>query len=108
MNKVSAGVVTGLLLGAAQGALTAAQGSKGIELLLPILGRASQGIIAGILTAYFTKPKTPFWIGALMGGVVGAGLGFLAGLPTHAWAQIVPYSAAVGLGCGVAVARAAR
>jgi hypothetical protein len=109
MNKVSAGVVTGLLLGAAQGALSLGENAKGVEQsLLPILGRASQGIIAGILTAYLTKGKAPLWQGALMGAAIGAGLGFLAGLPTHAWSQLVPYSAAVGLGCGVAVARASR
>ena len=108
MNKISAGVVTGLLLGAAQGALTMGGDAKGAEILLPILGRASQGIIAGILVAYQTKPKTPLWRGALMGIAVGAGLGLLAGAPNHAWAVVVPASAAVGLGCGLAVARAAR
>jgi hypothetical protein len=76
--------------------------------MLPILGRASQGIIAGVLTAYLTKPKTPLWRGALTGTAIGAGLGFLAGIPTHEWIRIVPYSAVVGLGCGLAVARAAR
>jgi hypothetical protein len=109
MKKVPAGVVTGLLLGAAQGALMAAGSGKGVEHFLPpILGRASQGIIAGILTAYATKPKTPLWRGGLTGLAVGAGLGFLAGSPAHSWATVIPYSAVVGLGCGLAVARAAR
>ena len=108
MNKVSAGVVTGLLLGAVQGALISGGHAKGMELMLPILGRASQGIIAGILTAYRTKAKTPLWLGALTGTAIGTGLGFLAAIPTHAWMQVVPTSAIVGLGCGIAVARAAR
>ena len=108
MNKISAGVVTGLLLGAAQGALTMGGDAKGVEILLPILGRASQGIIAGLLVAYMTKKKTPLWSGALLGAVVGAGLGFLAGWPHQVWMPIVPASAGVGLFCGLAVARAAR
>jgi len=108
MNKVSAGVLTGLLLGAAQGALTMGGDAKGAQLLLPILGRASQGIITGMLAGYLTKPRTPLWQGALTGIALGAGLGFVAGLPAHAWGQVVPYGAAVGLGCGLAVARAAR
>ena len=107
MNKVSAGVVTGLLLGAAQGAIMSGGSAHGVE-LLPILGRASQGIIAGVLTGYLTKPKTPLWRGGLTGAVVGAGLGFLAGLPSHEWLPVVPLSSAVGLACGIAVARAAR
>ncbi|HET9950905.1 MAG TPA: hypothetical protein VFS09_03830 [Candidatus Eisenbacteria bacterium] len=108
MNKISAGVVTGLVLGAAQGALTMGGDAKGAEILLPILGRASQGIIAGVLAAYLTKPKTPLWRGALVGVAVGAGLGFLAALPDHAWMPMVPASAGVGLCCGLAVAKAAR
>ena len=107
MNKVSAGVVTGLLLGAAQGAIMSGGSAHGVE-LLPVLGRASQGIIAGILTGYLTKGKAPLWRGGLTGAAIGAGLGFLAGLPTHHWLHVVPLSAAVGLGCGLAVARATR
>ena len=108
MNKISAGVVTGLLLGAVQGALTMGGDAKGGDILLPILGRASQGIIAGVLVAYLTKGKTPLWRGALVGVAVGAGLGFLAALPNSEWMPMVPASAAVGLGCGLAVAKAAR
>jgi hypothetical protein len=108
MNKMSAGVLTGLVLGAAQGVLTHHGDAKGVEFLLPILGRASQGIINGVLSAYLTNAKTPLWRGGLSGAAVGAGLGFLAGLPAHSWTHAVPFSAAVGLGCGIAAARAAR
>jgi hypothetical protein len=108
MNKVSAGVLTGLVLGAAHGVLTRHADAKGVDLFLPILGRASQGIINGVLAAYMTRRKTPLWQGGFVGALLGAGLGFLAGLPAHSWMQAVPYGAAVGLGCGLAATKAAR
>ena len=108
MNKISAGVVTGLLLGAAQGVLMKHPGAKGAELILPILGRASQGIVGGILTAYFTRGKTPMWQGAIVGAIVGAGLGCIASIPTKHYFPMVPYSAVVGLVSGIAVAKASK
>ena len=108
MTKVSAGVVAGLLLGAAQGFLTASQGTAGMALFLAILGRASQGIINGVLVAYAIKAKAPLWRGGLVGGALGALLGGLAGIPAQSWSQVVPWSAVVGVGCGLAAARAGR
>ena len=108
MTKVSAGVAVGLLLGAAQGFLTAGAEATGMETFLSILGRASQGIINGVLVAYMTGPKTPLWRGGLVGGVLGALLGGLAGIPAQDWGQLVPWSAAVGVGGGLAAARAGR
>lgn len=108
MTKVSAGVAAGLLLGAAQGFLTAGPEATGMETFLSILGRASQGIINGVLVAYAIKPKAPLWRGGLVGGALGALLGGLAGIPTQNWGQVLPWSAAVGIGCGLAAARAGR
>ena len=108
MSRISAGVVAGLLLGAAQGFLSAGTGAEGMALFLAILGRASQGIINGVLAAYGIKPKAPLWRGGLVGGALGALLGALAGIPVQSWMQIVPLSAVVGVGCGLAVARAGR
>ena len=108
MSKVAAGVVTGLLLGAAQGVISVGTGAEGMTLFLAILGRASQGIINGVLAAYAVRGKSPLWRGGLIGGALGAGLGCLAGIPAQSWAQVVPWSAVVGLGCGMAVARAGR
>ena len=108
MTKVSAGVLAGLLLGAAQGVISAGTGEGGMALFLAILGRASQGIINGVLAAYAIKAKSPLWRGGLIGAALGAGLGVLAGIPAQSWAQVVPWSAVVGLGCGMAVARAGR
>ncbi len=108
MSKVSAGVVAGLLLGAAQGVLSAGTGAPGMALFLAILGRASQGIINGVLAGYAIKSKAPLWRGGLVGGALGVGLGLLAGIPDQSWMQVVPMSAIVGVGCGLAVARAGR
>ncbi len=108
MTKVSAGVLAGLALGGAHGAWSAGGDASGMALLLPILGRASQGIINGVLTAYLTKARTPLWRGGLVGAAVGVGLGALAGIPASNWMQTVPASALVGLGCGLATAKAKR
>ena len=48
------------------------------------------------------------WQGAIVGAIVGAGLGCLASIPTKHYFPMVPYSAAVGLACGIAVAKAAK
>jgi len=108
MSKVSAGVVAGLLLGAAQGFLSAGQSATGMAIFLAILGRASQGIINGVLAGWAIKSKAPFWRGGLVGGALGVGLGLLAGIPDQDWTRVVPMSAIVGIGCGLAVARAGR
>lgn len=108
MTKVSAGVLAGFFLGGAQGALSAGGDATGMPLFLAILGRASQGIINGVLAAYFTKPGTPVWRGGLVGAALGAGLGALSGIPESNWMRTVPASALVGLGCGLAAAKAKR
>jgi len=72
------------------------------------LGRASQGIINGVLAAYVNKGATPLWRGAFWGGLIGLLLGVLAGISTHAFpASLIP-SAILGLGCGLATAKAKR
>jgi hypothetical protein len=101
-------VAAGLLLGAAQGFLMAGSDSTGMATFLSVLGRASQGIINGVLVAYALKPKAPLWRGGLVGGALGGLLGGLAGIPAQEWTQIVPWSAVVGVGCGLAAARAGR
>ena len=69
-----------------------------------ILGRASQGIVNGVLAAYVTPGKTPLWRGALLSGGIGLGLGALAGIPNHTWATTLPLGTIVGIGCGLATA----
>jgi hypothetical protein len=108
MTKVSAGVLAGLVLGAAHGAWSADGEASGTALFLPILGRASQGIINGVLAAYLTNARTPLWRGGLVGAALGAGLGALAGIPASDWMRTVPASALVGLGCGLAAAKGKR
>ena len=108
MTKVSAGVLAGLFLGGAHGVWSAGGDASGTALFLSILGRASQGIINGVLAAYLTNPRTPLWRGGLVGCALGAGLGALAGIPASNWMQTVPASALVGLGCGLAAAKAKR
>ena len=108
MKKLTAGVVTGLVLGAAQGLLTAGQEGSAFGVFLGALARGSQGVINGILVAYMTRPMTPLWRGGLTGGVIGAVLGLVAGSQGQPWAIAVSSSIAVGAGCGIAAARVSR
>jgi hypothetical protein len=108
VTKVTAGVLAGFVLGALHG-LWSARGDAGTGTLVgAVLGRASQGIINGILAAYMARGQSPVWRGALWGAVIGAVLGALRAIAHHAWAETIPPSAIVGLGCGVAAALARR
>ena len=106
MSKVTAGVLVGILLGIANGFWGARGESGAAAVLTTVLGRASQGIINGILAAYATPGKPPIWRGALVGALIGAGLGILSGIPGRSWSESIPLGSLVGLGCGVATSRA--
>jgi len=108
MTKITAGVLTGIVLGLAYGLWNARLDLSAAGLSASLLGRASQGIINGILAAYANKGAVPVWRGALWGGLIGVLLGVLAGLPGHTIPQSIPPSAVVGIGCGIATARAKR
>src|SRR5258705_3846719 len=90
MTKVSAGVLTGIVLGAAHGLIGAWGEPRVIEVFTSVLGRASQGIITGVLAAYVTPGRTPIWRGALLAGAIGLGLGGLAGPPPRGWVTMRP------------------
>jgi hypothetical protein len=108
MTKVSAGVLTGIMLGALYGLYNASSGPTAATVSASLLGRSAQGIINGVLAAYANKGATPLWRGALWGTLIGLALGVLSGLTSHSIsAQLLP-SAVVGLGCGLATARASR
>jgi len=111
MKKLTAGVVTGLVLGAVQGVVTEAPDADAFGMFLGALGRGSQGVINGILVAYMTRPMTPLWRGGLTGAMVGAVLAvvaMVAGNPAQPWVIAVSSSAVVGAGCGIAAAKVAR
>ena len=108
MSKVTAGVLAGILLGLLHGFLTAGAQADAAAISANLLGRMSQGIINGILAAYANKGATPLWRGAIWGVLIGVGLGFLAGLQAHAVREALLPAALVGLGCGLATARAKR
>jgi hypothetical protein len=106
MSKVTAGVLAGVLLGAIYGVVNAGAETSAGALTANLLGRASQGIINGVLAAYANKGATPLWRGALWGALIGAGLGAVSGLAGQPLSRAIPLSALVGLGCGIATARA--
>lgn len=108
MTREAAGVLAGIVLGALHGLASARGGGGAAVVVATVLGRASQGIINGILVAYATRPGAPVWRTALWGGVIGAGLGILSGIPHRAWAETIPLGALVGLGCGAAAGLAGR
>jgi len=108
MTKVTAGVLAGLLLGALYGLYNVRGEWSGPVVSASLLGRSAQGIINGVLAAYANKGQTPLWRGALWGVLLGLGLGALAGLPSHSIPQALAPSAIVGLGCGLATAKARR
>jgi hypothetical protein len=104
MTKVTAGVLTGIILGAVHGVVSSWGEPRAMDVFTMILGRASQGIVNGILAAYATPGRTPLWRGALFGGLIGLALGAVSGIPNRAWATTLPLGAAVGVGCGLATA----
>jgi len=108
MTRETAGVLAGVALGVAHGFLSARGQSEAAVVAATVLGRASQGIINGILAAYATRPGAPIWWTSLWGAVIGAGLGCLSGIPHRAWAETIPLGALVGLGCGAAAGLAGR
>jgi hypothetical protein len=108
VRKLTAGVVTGLVLGAVQGAVTEGEPAGAFGVFLAALARGSQGVVNGILASYLTRPAAPLWIGGAVGAGIGALLGALAGISSQTWATTVPWSAVVGAGCGVATAKAGR
>jgi len=106
MSKVTAGVVVGIILGAIHGLVNAGAETSAGALSAGLLGRASQGIITGVLAAYANKGAPPLWRGALWGALIGVGLGAVSGLAGQPLSRAIPLSALVGLGCGIATARA--
>lgn len=106
MSKVSAGILAGILLGLLHGFFGVRGHADAAAISASLLGRMAQGIINGVLAAYANRGATPLWRGAIWGVLIGVGLGFLAGLPAHAIREALPPSALVGLGCGLATARA--
>ncbi len=108
MTKTSAGILAGILLGVLYGLYTARGETTAAAVSASLLGRSAQGIINGILAAYANKGAPPLWRGALWGVVIGLLLGVLAGLSMHSVAEALLPSAIVGLGCGLATAKAKR
>ena len=108
MSKVTAGVLAGIVLGLLHGFLTAGGYTDAAGISANLLGRMSQGIINGILAAYANKGSPPLWRGAIWGTLIGVGLGFIAEFQGHALGEALLPSALVGLGCGLATAKAKR
>jgi peptidoglycan/LPS O-acetylase OafA/YrhL len=108
MTKVTAGVVTGLVLGTAHGLLSKWGDPHMVEIFVSVLGRASQGIINGVLAAYVSAGRTPTWRAMLLSGAIGLALGGIAGIPTKDWAHTLPFGAFIGVACGAAASRAGR
>ena len=108
MTKLTAGVLAGLVLGTLHGIWVARGDAGATSLAGALLGRASQGIINGVLTAWLAGAKAPAWRPALWGTLLGVLLGALRGIAHQSWAVTIPPSAIVGLGCGLAIAFARR
>jgi hypothetical protein len=108
MTKVSAGVLVGILLGAIYGMFNARGQTTAAAISASLLGRSAQGIINGVLAAYASRGATPLWRGGLWGTLIGLVLGVLAGFPSHSIPSALVPSALVGLGCGLAAAKAKR
>lgn len=108
MTKVTAGVVTGIVLGAAHGLVSAWGDPHMIDVFVSVLGRASQGIINGVLAAYVSAGRTPTWRAMILSGAIGLALGGIAGIPGKSWAQTLPFGAFIGVACGAAAGRAGR
>jgi peptidoglycan/LPS O-acetylase OafA/YrhL len=108
MTKVTAGVVTGLVLGAAHGVASAWGDPHMVDVFVSVLGRASQGIINGVLAAYVASGRTPTWRAMLLSGAIGVALGGIAGIPGKSWEHTLPFGAFIGVACGAAASRAGR
>ncbi len=108
MSRVTAGVLAGIVLGSLYGVWSAREAAEVASMIEIVLGRASQGIVNGILAAYFTPPGSPSWRGAITGAAVGVLLGALRGLVHHDWIETVPLGALLGLGCGIVTGLASR
>ena len=108
MKKLTAGVLAGLVLGVLHGIWIASGDVGAASLAGVLLGRASQGIINGILTAWLAGGRMPAWRAAVWGALFGVLLGALRGIAHQAWMTTIPPSAVVGLGCGLAVSLARR
>ncbi len=106
MTKVTAGVVTGIVLGAAHGVLSSWGEPRALDVFYSVLGRASQGIVNGVLAAYVARGRSPMWRAMLLSGLIGLALGGLAGIPNESWRQTLPLGAFIGVCCGAAAARA--
>ena len=104
----AAGVLAGIVLGLLHGILPVREHQDAAAISASLLGRMSQGIINGVLAAYANRGATPLWRGAIWGVLIGAGLGVLAGLQSHTVPAALLPSALVGLGCGLATAKAKR
>ena len=108
MTKVSAGVLAGILLGLLYGLYNTRGEAGAAAVSASLLGRSSQGIINGVLAAYANKGATPLWRGGLWSALIGLALGALAGLGSHSFPGALLPSAVLGLGCGLATAKAKR
>jgi len=108
MTKVSAGVLTGILLGIAYGLYNVHGNGTATALSASLLGRSAQGIINGVLAAYANKGAPPLWRGGLWGLLIGLILGVLAGLTSHTFPMSLIPSGILGLGCGLATAKVRR
>ena len=106
MSKITAGILSGIVFGLIHGFLNARDAPSAADVSASLLGRTSQGIITGVLAAYANRGATPLWRGAFWGIVIGAGLGVLAGFTGMPMRGAVLASGLVGLGCGLATAKA--
>jgi len=105
MSKLTAGVLTGIALGVAHGVVSGWGDPRAMDVFLSILGRASQGIVNGVLAAGVARGKTPMWRAMLLSGAIGLALGGLAGIPEENWKETLPMGAIIGIACGAAAAR---
>ena len=106
MTRLTAGVLAGIALGAVHGVASAWGEPKGFLIFMSVLGRMSQGVINGVLASWVAKPGAPLWRVAVLSTLIGLGLGAVAGAPDQAWSITLPFGALIGLGCGLAAARA--
>ena len=105
MTKVTAGVLTGIVLGAAHGILSSWGEPRALDIFYSILGRASQGIVNGVLAAWVAQGRPTMWRPMLLSGLIGLVLGGLSGIPKENWQQTLPLGAFIGACCGAAAAR---
>lgn len=106
MTKVTAGVVTGIVLGAAHGVVSAWGEPRALDIFVSVLGRASQGIINGVLAAWVARGRRHAWGTILLSAAIGLALGGVAGIPREDWTLTLPFGTAIGAACGAAASRA--